>query len=88
MKTWLVRDARARLADLMEAALAGEPQRVAKRGREAVVVVSEKDWERSRSGQATKSFEEYLCEFPLSHEEWLEVAPGPLPLRSTPLFDE
>ncbi|TDR87277.1 type II toxin-antitoxin system Phd/YefM family antitoxin [Enterovirga rhinocerotis] len=88
MKTWLVRDARAHLGDVMDAALAGEPQRVARRGREAVVVVSEAEWERAREGSPTRSFEEHLRCFPLSHDEWLEVAPGPIPLRSKPLFGE
>lgn len=88
MKTWLVKDARAHLGDVMDAALAGEPQRIARRGRDGVVVVSEAEWERSRPAGTGKSFEEHLCAFPLSHEEWLEVAPGPLPLRSKPLFGD
>ncbi len=75
MKTWLVKDARAHLGDVIDAAIAGEPQRIARRGREAVVMVSEEEWAR-RTGSATrKTFEEHLCEFPLTHEEWLEVAP-------------
>ena len=82
MKTWLVKDARARLGDVMDAALAGEPQRVSKRGRDAVVVVSEREWEQLQRPQPAKTFEQHLCEFPLTHEEWLAVAPGPLPLRS------
>lgn len=82
MKTWLVKDARARFSDVIDAALAGEPQRIARRGREAVVVVSEEEWTRRTSSETRKTFEEHLCEFPLTREEWLEVAPGPLPLRS------
>lgn len=83
MKTWLVKDARARFGDVMSAALDGEPQRVARRGRGAVVVVAEDEWRRLRHPAAGKSFGEYLSEFPLSHEEWLEIAPGPIPLRSS-----
>lgn len=83
MKTWLVKDARARLADVMTGALAGEPQRVTRRGREAVVMVSEKDWDAAaRQTPPKKSLGQLLSEFPLTHEEWLEVAPGPMPLRS------
>ena len=88
MKTWLVKDARARFGDVMTGALAGEPQRVARRGREAVVVVSEKEWVRTQNGKAKVSFEDHLCAFPLSHEEWLEVAPGPRPLTSEALFGD
>lgn len=82
MKTWLVKDARARFGDVMTNALAGEPQRIARRGRDAVVVVSEAEWEKARAEKPKMSFGELLASFPLSHEEWLEVAPGPLPLRS------
>lgn len=88
MKTWLVKDARAHLGDVMDAALAGEPQRISRRGREGVIVVSEAAWERQNPPGTAKSFEEHLCDFPLSHEEWLEVAPGPLPLRSKPIFGD
>lgn len=87
MRTWLVKDARARFGDVVSNALAGEPQRIARRGREAVVVVSEAEWERLQAAKPTKTFEEHLCDFPLTHEEWLEVAPGPLPLRSRPRKD-
>lgn len=83
MKTWLVKDARARLGDVMTGALGGEPQRIARRGRDAVVVISEREWE-ARHPAPKKSFGQLLSEFPLTHEEWLEVAPGPLPLRSRP----
>lgn len=87
MKTWLVKDARARLGDVMTGALAGEPQRIARRGRGAVVMVSEAEWERLQAPRPAKTFEQHLCEFPLTREEWLEVAPGPLPLRSRPRKD-
>ncbi len=82
MRTWLVKDARARFGDVVSNALAGEPQRIARRGREAVVVVSEAEWERLQAAKPTLSFGEVLAQFPLTHEEWREVAPGPLPLRS------
>ena len=50
MKTYPVNEARAEFSKLVEAALAGEPQRVTRYGKEAVIVVSEKQWEeRSRS---------------------------------------
>ena len=88
MKTWLVKDARARFGDVMASALAGEPQRVARRGREAVVVVAEHDWARMQDEKAKVSFEDHLGTFPISHEEWLEVAPGPVPLRSKAIFGD
>ena len=45
MKTYPVNEARAEFSKLVEAALAGEPQRVTRYGKEAVIVVSEKQWE-------------------------------------------
>ena len=38
VRTWLVKDARARFSDVIDGALGGEPQRVTRRGKRAVVV--------------------------------------------------
>ena len=45
MKTYPINEARAEFSKLVERALAGEPQRVTRYGREAVVIVSEADWQ-------------------------------------------
>jgi prevent-host-death family protein len=44
MKTYPMSEARAHLSKLVEGALAGEPQRVTRYGKEAVVIVSEGEW--------------------------------------------
>ncbi len=44
MKTYSLHEARAEFSRLIEQALAGEPCRVTRYGKEAVVVVSEADW--------------------------------------------
>jgi prevent-host-death family protein len=44
MKTYPINEARADFSKLVERALAGEPQRVTRYGKEAVVIVSEADW--------------------------------------------
>ncbi|MGP0089375.1 MAG: type II toxin-antitoxin system Phd/YefM family antitoxin [Xanthobacteraceae bacterium] len=50
MKTYPLNEARAEFSKLVERALAGEPQRVTRYGKEAVVIVSEDDWQtRSRA---------------------------------------
>ena len=50
MKTYQLNEARARFSQLVERALAGEPQRVTRYGKEAVVIVSEEEWRlRSRA---------------------------------------
>jgi prevent-host-death family protein len=45
MKTYPLYKARAEFSKLVERALAGEPQRVTRYGKEAVVIVSEDDWQ-------------------------------------------
>jgi prevent-host-death family protein len=55
--SWSVANARARFSELLEAAVRGEPQVVARRGRNVAVVVSAEDfeafeeWRRERPGQ-------------------------------------
>jgi antitoxin Phd len=50
MKTYSLNEARTEFSKLVERALVGEPQRVTRYGSEAVVIVSEDDWQaRSRS---------------------------------------
>jgi antitoxin Phd len=50
MKTYPLNEARADFSKLVDRALAGEPQRITRYGKEAVVVVSEDAWTaRSRS---------------------------------------
>jgi antitoxin Phd len=50
MKTYPLNEARADFSKLVDRALAGQPQRITRYGREAVIVVSEADWtSRSRS---------------------------------------
>jgi prevent-host-death family protein len=50
MKTYPMNKARAHFSKLIDGALAGEPQRVTRYGKEAVVIVSESEWEaRGRS---------------------------------------
>jgi prevent-host-death family protein len=44
MKTYVLTEARVKLSRLVERALAGEPQRVTRYGKEAVVIVSEDEW--------------------------------------------
>jgi len=61
-KTWTVQDARAHFGDVIEAALKGKPQRVTRRGRDAVVVVSEDEWR--RLVEPRMNFGEFLATFP------------------------
>ena len=44
LRTYPINQARARFSKLVERALAGEPQRVTRYGKEAVVIISERQW--------------------------------------------
>jgi antitoxin Phd len=64
VRNWKLQDARAHFKDLFDEALARGPQRVTRHGKQAVVVVSEAEWERaSRIGPA---FGETLAGYPPS----------------------
>lgn len=49
MKTWPIRDAKARFSELVEACIAEGPQMVTKRGTEAAVLVPVGQWRRLQS---------------------------------------
>lgn len=50
MKTYPINEARAEFSKLVDRALAGEPARVTRYGKDAVVIVSEREWqERTRA---------------------------------------
>lgn len=44
MRSYPLHQARSKFSTLVERALKGEPQRVTRHGKEAVVIVSERDW--------------------------------------------
>ncbi len=46
METWKLEDAKARFSEVVRRALAHEPQRVTRHGRDAVVVMSGEDYDR------------------------------------------
>ncbi len=46
MKSWSVQDAKARFSEFLETCLSDGPQLVTKRGAEAAVLVSLRDWQR------------------------------------------
>lgn len=63
MRTWQIQSARSHFSEVFDAALGGEPQRVTRHGRHAVVVVSEDEWSRHASG-ADDGFGKFLADFP------------------------
>ena len=55
---WAVADAKARLSEVIDRALADGPQTITRRGRETVVVVSAEEWARKtkRQGDLARFF--------------------------------
>lgn len=91
MRNWLAKDARAHLSDVIDGALKGVPQRVTRRGKGAVVMIREDEWlkaSRAVERKPHKDFGEHLASFPLTPEEWAEVAPKRSGMRPNPFLDE
>jgi len=54
MRSWLAKDARAHWSELIDRALRGEPQRVTRRGKGAVIFVREDEWLKLSGGAGQK----------------------------------
>lgn len=67
MRTWPLQEARSHLRDVIDSALTQGPQRITRHGKQAVVVVSEEEWER-RPGSG-RSFGELLAACPLDAKD-------------------
>ena len=66
MGEWPLQDAKNKFSELVNAALAGEPQRVTRRGQPAVVVLSAEEYERLCLLEESQvpTFAELLLEIP------------------------
>ena len=84
MGEWPLQDAKNKFSELVNAALAGEPQRVTRRGHPAVVVLSAEEYERlCRLEEAhVPNFGELLLQIPQDDQEFerLDIIPRPLDL--------
>jgi len=72
-----LQDAKARFSALVDAALAGRPQEVSRRGKPAVVIVSSSEYRRLvREAQAKRpGFVDHLLDFPGEDFDRAEVRP-------------
>jgi prevent-host-death family protein len=66
MRTWQVQEARRHFRELFDAAEQG-PQRIVRRGKRAVVVLSEEEWQRLSNG--IPSFGELLASCPIERKD-------------------
>ena len=67
---WRLQDAKTQFSSLVDAALKGEPQHVTRRGRDAVVVLSEASYKalRDRAHTGTPTFVAHLLAIPKGAE--------------------
>ena len=78
MATWQLRDAKNRFSAVVDAALAGEVQRVTRRGKPVVVVLAEEEYRRLCNGQtgSAPNFVEHLLAIPkASDDDAFELPP-------------
>ena len=82
---WRLQDAKTQFSQVVEAALQGEPQHVTRRGREAVVVLSEANYRALRDGAraSAPSFVAHLLAIPKSDEH--DAEPRRVVLRDVEL---
>ncbi|MGL6208343.1 MAG: type II toxin-antitoxin system Phd/YefM family antitoxin [Paracoccaceae bacterium] len=74
---WTLQDAKNRFSAVVEAALAGRPQEVTRRGRPAVVVLAAAEYHRlvAEAAEHRESFAEHLLHFPGTAVERLQAQP-------------
>ena len=77
MTEWPLLDARNRLGAVVDAAVAGAPQRVTRRGRPAVVVLAVEEFERLRHVEkaVAPTFSDLLLAMPQDDEEFERPQP-------------
>lgn len=72
-----LQDAKKRFSAVVDAALAGRPQRVSRRGKPAVVVVSVEEYDRltAEAKAHRQSFADHVMAFPGTNEERTSLRP-------------
>jgi len=77
---WTLQDAKNRFSAVVDAAIAGDPQEVTRRGKPAVVVLSATEYARlvAQAKQARGSFIGHLMAFPNEDVESSEVVARPV----------
>ena len=83
MAQWALQDAKNRFSAVVDAALAGEPQQVTRRGKPAVVVLSVSEYNRLREHppENVSSFVEHLLVIPKGGDDDFEFERRPRSIR-------
>jgi antitoxin Phd len=74
MRTWPLQEARTHFRDLVDSALDEGPQRITRHGKQAVVIVSEEEW--NRRVATRKSFGDLLVQCPLRADDLMPRRPA------------
>ena len=82
MTEWQLQDAKNKFSAVVEAAVAGDPQRVTKRGKPAVVVLGVNEYERLHRLEkaAAPAFADLLLAIPQGDEEFERLGLIPRPV--------
>ena len=82
MTSWSLQDAKNRFSAVVNAALAGEPQRVTRRGEPVVVILSTDEYERMRRLEKANAptFSELLLQIPQDDGEFERIPVSPRPV--------
>jgi antitoxin Phd len=74
---WTLQDAKNRFSTVVDAALAGQPQQVTRRGKPAVVVLSAAEYTRltAQAGATRGSFVDHLLGFPGMTDDRATITP-------------
>lgn len=77
---WTLQDAKNKFSTVVDAALAGTPQEVTRRGKPAVVVLSASEYHQllSEAQRSRGSFVDHLLAFPAGEIERAHVKPRPV----------
>ncbi len=77
---WTLQDAKNKFSTVVDAALAGTPQEVTRRGKPAVVVLSASEYHQllSEAQRSRGSFLDHLLAFPTGDIERAQVKPRPV----------
>ena len=83
MAQWALHDAKNKFSAVVDAALAGEPQQVTRRGKPTVVVLSVKEYERlcKQPPENARSFIEHLLAIPKGGDDDFEFERRPRSIR-------
>jgi antitoxin Phd len=86
-RNWSVQDARARFSEVIDAALKGQPQRVTRRGKDAVIVIAEDEWNGRNRSAPNMTLGEFLATYPLRPDD-VDLTAARQRSRPSPFVDE